>query len=254
MKGGTDGQLSTEVGDESVSENTFHADGHDERDTVLRDIMVRKSPGSAAAPDRPELLTFIMNGNGGDGDQRNTTFLCFQCFVQIGSHSPVFLIHDFTFCSCHCRDNALEELRHRKSLPKGARRVCSESSLSESQTKNVQAVSVSGSNENLPDPQPRGVFRLLGDALFERIKSRPFPTMLATVIRSASRRFGGDESEASDLRPFPSQLSMGRCSSHTLVDPPSLASLAYVPGVEGYGWPTFKELQNSNSGARIPSF
>jgi hypothetical protein len=253
MKGGTDGQGSTEVGDESFSENTFHAEGHDERDTVLREIMVRKRPGGAA-PDRPELLTFIMNGQTGEGENKNVAFLCFQCFTQIGSHSPVFLIHDFTFCSHQCRDNALEEIKHRKNLPKGARRVCSESSLSESQTNRIQAVSVAGSNENLPEPQPRGVFRLLGDALLERIKNRPFPTMLATVIRSASRHFGGDDSDACNQRPLSSQLSFAGYSSHTLVDPPSLASLAYVPGVEGYGWPTFKELQTSSSGVRIPSF
>jgi hypothetical protein len=251
MKGGTDGQGSTEVGDESVSENTF-AEGHDERDTVLRDIMVRKRSASNA-PEKPELLTFIMNGQGGD-DQRNVTFLCFHCFVQIGSHSPMFLIHDFTFCSHQCREHALEEIKHRKSLPKGARRVCSESSLSDSQTKGAAAISQAGSNENLPEPQPRGVLRLLGDAFLERIKNRPFPSMLATVLRSASRHFGGDDFDGSNQGPLSSQLSLGRCSSHTLVDPPSLASLAYVPGVEGYGWPTFKELHGSNSGTRIPSF
>jgi hypothetical protein len=258
MKGGTDGQLSTEVGDESVSETTLQADGHDDRDTVLRDIMVRKR-SSGAAPDRPELLTFIMNGQTGEKDQRNIAFLCFQCFVQIGSHSPVFLMHDFTFCSHQCRETAIEDLRQRSRLPKGARRVCSESSLADSGRTDGKGhlpggvASPSGSNEHLPDPPPRGVLRLLGDALLARIKNRPFPSMLATVIRSASRHFGGDDSDASNLRPASSQCS--GCSSHTMVDPPSLASLAYVPGVEGYGWPTFKELQRNNFSAnRIPSF
>jgi hypothetical protein len=219
------------------------------QDAAVRDVLARKGADAGASKD---LLPFILTGKNTDViTSGNSMFSCARCLSTIGAHCPVYLRHDYTYCTPSCRDSAATNGNAPSSAAKWATRVSSENSnprnypegspnSSPHQPPSDVLLSSQGSLNPSVNPKTPGVLRLIGDALVQRIQERvssgvwgkPEPEKVSAKV--STRVFSQDlRCPRPEADPAPGLVEAPSIPAFAGVA--SAGCLAYVPCVDGYG-------------------